>query len=137
MFFKRLNWTSVEKFSGVIFFSFVGLWFFTSLETWNSLLCYEIWLHFYIYIGSEPWLTLLDMAEHSKRSSRSLSLLDLVILVFISLTSALLCDLLTFYFKLSERGHPCVQFISLDSEFCFWEVLSPWTKNIHLGKWTV
>lgn len=108
------------------------------LLLWKHEILYYVMKSDYIFtyiLGLNPYLHCL--AEHSKRSSRSLSLLDLVILAFISLTSALLCDLLTFCFKLSERGHPCVQFISLDSEFCFWEVLSPWIKNIHLGKWTV
>jgi len=63
-----------------------------------------------------------------------------VILFFFSLTSALMHDLLTFYFKMLGRGHPYISLISLDHtnlEFCLLAVLSPWIKKTCLGKWAI
>lgn len=100
----------------LVFCVCVCVWSLFPLETGiNPFNCYEIWLHFYIYIWSESLFTLLDMVEYSKRTSESICRLIVIeMLVFISLTSALLRDLTFYqYFKLLGRCHPCKCLISL------------------------
>lgn len=68
MFFKSPNWTTVEKFSGVLFFSFPGLGF---LLLWKHEIIHYVMKSHYIFayiLGLSPYLQCLSWLNTAREA---------------------------------------------------------------------